>query len=216
MDPTDPTDQTQPTVAGPAGLPTGTAQPADVPPAGTAAPQHLDERPARAPASRRLLAFRVLAAGGPRTRVTVLDINESMLRVGAERARERKVDEAGDRIAFVTANAEPKTDAGKVRLYQLLRWMDEPGASVPRSRASASQATRDPGWPGGRCPETTVNSWATPRWVTGMPARAGTARAEVRPGTTVTGTPAAAQASSSSKPRSEKPKLYSMSTVRLE
>jgi hypothetical protein len=74
MDPTDPTDQTQPTVAGPAGLPTGTAQPAGVPadgtaadpagvpPAGTATPQHLDERPARAPASRRLLAFRVLAA----------------------------------------------------------------------------------------------------------------------------------------------------------
>jgi demethylmenaquinone methyltransferase/2-methoxy-6-polyprenyl-1,4-benzoquinol methylase len=29
-----------------------------------------------------------------------------MLRVGAERARERKVDEDGDRIAFVTGNAE--------------------------------------------------------------------------------------------------------------
>ncbi len=59
------------------------------------------------------VAFRVLAAGGPRTRVTVLDINESMLRVGAERARERKVDEAGDRIAFVTGNAEalPLPDA---------------------------------------------------------------------------------------------------------
>lgn len=59
------------------------------------------------------VAFRVLAAGGPRTRVTVLDINESMLRVGAERARERKIDEAGDRIAFVTGNAEalPLPDA---------------------------------------------------------------------------------------------------------
>lgn len=59
------------------------------------------------------VAFRVLAAGGPRTRVTVLDINESMLRVGAERARERKLDEAGDRIAFVTGNAEalPLPDA---------------------------------------------------------------------------------------------------------
>ena len=36
-----------------------------------------------------------------------------MLRVGAERARERKVDEAGDRIAFVTGNAEslPLPDA---------------------------------------------------------------------------------------------------------
>ena len=35
-----------------------------------------------------------------------------------------------------------------------------------------------------------VNSWATPRWVTGMPALAGTATALVTPGTTVTGTPA--------------------------
>ncbi len=58
------------------------------------------------------VAFRVLAAGGPRTRVTVLDINESMLRVGAERARE-KVEGAEDRIAFVTGNAEslPLPDA---------------------------------------------------------------------------------------------------------
>ena len=58
------------------------------------------------------VAFRVLAAGGPKTRVTVLDINESMLRVGAERARE-KVEGAGDRIAFVTGNAEtlPLPDA---------------------------------------------------------------------------------------------------------
>ena len=47
----------------------------------------------------------------------------------------------------------------------------------------------------------TVNSWATPRWVTGIPRRAGTEIAEVSPGTTVTGTSAAAQASSSSKPR---------------
>ena len=44
----------------------------------------------------------------------------------------------------------------------------------------------------------TVNSWATPRWVTGMPTRAGTAMAELSPGTTVTGTSAAAHASSSS------------------
>lgn len=32
------------------------------------------------------IAFRTLAAGGPETHVTVLDINEAMLRVGAERA----------------------------------------------------------------------------------------------------------------------------------
>jgi len=58
------------------------------------------------------VAFRVLAAGGPKTRVTVLDINESMLRVGAERAKE-KVEGASDRIAFVTGNAEslPLPDA---------------------------------------------------------------------------------------------------------
>ena len=47
----------------------------------------------------------------------------------------------------------------------------------------------------------TVNSWATPRWVTGMPATAGTATGLVRPGMTVTGTPASRQAMTSSKPR---------------
>ena len=73
--------------------------------------------------------------------------------------------------------------------------------SVPVSRASASQSTSEPSWPGGRCPETTVNSWATPRWVTGMPATAGTAIGLVSPGITVTGTPAARHASTSSYPR---------------
>ena len=72
---------------------------------------------------------------------------------------------------------------------------------VPRSRASASQSTSDAGESGATCPETTVNSCATPRWVTGTPAAAGTATALVTPGTTVTGTPAAAQASTSSPPR---------------
>ena len=72
------------------------------------------------------------------------------------------------------------------------------GPARPSPRAT-------PGWPGGRCPETTVNSCATPRWVTGMPAAAGAATALVTPGTTVTGTPAAAHASASSPPR---PKTY--------
>ena len=54
--------------------------------------------------------------------------------------------------------------------------------TVPRSAASASQATSESGWSGGRWPETTVNSWATPRCVTGMPATAGTEIALVRPG----------------------------------
>ena len=48
------------------------------------------------------VAFRVLDAGGPATHVTVLDINEDMLRVGAERA-EGKYD---GRVDFVTGNAE--------------------------------------------------------------------------------------------------------------
>ena len=49
------------------------------------------------------VAFRVARAGGPQTRVTVADINGAMLRVGAERARKRRLD---DRVAFVEANAE--------------------------------------------------------------------------------------------------------------
>jgi demethylmenaquinone methyltransferase/2-methoxy-6-polyprenyl-1,4-benzoquinol methylase len=48
------------------------------------------------------IAFRALAAGGPGTHVTVLDINEAMLRVGAERAGDR----FDGRIDFVTGNAE--------------------------------------------------------------------------------------------------------------
>ena len=72
---------------------------------------------------------------------------------------------------------------------------------MPRSRPSAAQSTSEFGCPGGRCPETTTNSWVRPRWVTGMPASAGTATALVTPGTTSTGTPAATHASSSSIPR---------------
>ncbi len=48
------------------------------------------------------VAFRVLDAGGPQTRVTVLDINASMLRVGAERAQKQ----LRERVAFVAGNAE--------------------------------------------------------------------------------------------------------------
>jgi demethylmenaquinone methyltransferase/2-methoxy-6-polyprenyl-1,4-benzoquinol methylase len=48
------------------------------------------------------IAFRALEAGGPETHATVLDINEAMLRVGAERAGDRFT----GRIDFVTANAE--------------------------------------------------------------------------------------------------------------
>jgi demethylmenaquinone methyltransferase/2-methoxy-6-polyprenyl-1,4-benzoquinol methylase len=48
------------------------------------------------------IAFRTLEAGGPETHVTVLDINEAMLRVGAERAGHTY----DGRIDFVTGNAE--------------------------------------------------------------------------------------------------------------
>src|SRR5438105_550329 len=49
------------------------------------------------------IAFRVLAAGGPATRVTVVDINADMLQVGRARAVERGLDQA---VAFVEGNAE--------------------------------------------------------------------------------------------------------------
>ncbi len=49
------------------------------------------------------VALRVAAAGGPATRVTVLDINGEMLGVGRRRAVEAP---AGGKLAFVEANAE--------------------------------------------------------------------------------------------------------------
>lgn len=49
------------------------------------------------------VAFRILEAGGPQTRVDVLDINGSMLGVGEERAIRKGLN---DRLSFVEANAE--------------------------------------------------------------------------------------------------------------
>jgi demethylmenaquinone methyltransferase / 2-methoxy-6-polyprenyl-1,4-benzoquinol methylase len=49
------------------------------------------------------IAFRVVAAGGAGTRVTVVDANGDMLTVGRERARERGLDEA---VSFIAGNAE--------------------------------------------------------------------------------------------------------------
>ena len=49
------------------------------------------------------VAFRVVEAGGPGTRVTVCDINTDMLAVGRERARKRGHDEA---VTFAQGNAE--------------------------------------------------------------------------------------------------------------
>ncbi len=48
------------------------------------------------------VAFRVAEAGGPRTAVTVADINAGMLAVGRERAEQRRE----KRVTFVEANAE--------------------------------------------------------------------------------------------------------------
>lgn len=48
------------------------------------------------------IAFRVLDAGGPRTDVTILDINGEMLRVGRERAAARY----DQQLHYVQANAE--------------------------------------------------------------------------------------------------------------
>ncbi len=49
------------------------------------------------------IAFRVVAAGGIGTRVTVCDINAEMLAVGEKRASERGLD---DRVTFEQGNAE--------------------------------------------------------------------------------------------------------------
>jgi demethylmenaquinone methyltransferase/2-methoxy-6-polyprenyl-1,4-benzoquinol methylase len=49
------------------------------------------------------VAFRIVEAGGPGTRVTVADINADMLVVGRARAAERGLDAA---VAFAEANAE--------------------------------------------------------------------------------------------------------------
>jgi demethylmenaquinone methyltransferase / 2-methoxy-6-polyprenyl-1,4-benzoquinol methylase len=49
------------------------------------------------------IAFRVAEAGGARTRVTALDINADMLRVGRERARKKR---NGDRVRFVEGDAQ--------------------------------------------------------------------------------------------------------------
>ena len=49
------------------------------------------------------VAFRIARAGGPSTRVTVLDINADMLEVGRERALKRRL---GAQVDFIEANAE--------------------------------------------------------------------------------------------------------------
>ena len=62
------------------------------------------------------------------------------------------------------------------------------------------QSMERSGFDGSSLPLTTVNAVATPRCVTGIPAYAGTAIADVIPGATSKGTPALASVSTSSPP----------------
>src|SRR5439155_18633802 len=88
--------------------------------------------------------------------------------------------------------------------------LEQPGRDLPKAerpisttsvgtRASASQSRSDT--PSHSCPVTTAKADASRRWVTGIPAAAGTAIADVTPGTTRNATPAARRASHSSAPR---------------
>ena len=108
------------------------------------------------------IAFRVVAAGGAGTRVTVCDINPEMLAVGRERAIERGLDDA---VGFVDGNAEalpfpdrsfdactiafgirnvPRIDAALAEAYRVL----QAGRPLPvprilhRRRAGARRALR--------------------------------------------------------------------------
>ena len=73
--------------------------------------------------------------------------------------------------------------------------------SVSTAVARRSQSTPPAALPGSSWPVTTANEDERPRWVTGIPAAAGTATADETPGTTSTGMPAPRQASTSSPPR---------------
>jgi demethylmenaquinone methyltransferase/2-methoxy-6-polyprenyl-1,4-benzoquinol methylase len=81
------------------------------------------------------VAFRVLDAGGPKTHVTVLDINGDMLAVGRGRAEARHA----DRIDFVEANAEA-LPFGEKRFdaYTIVFGI----RNVPRIEAALSEAYR--------------------------------------------------------------------------
>ncbi len=72
---------------------------------------------------------------------------------------------------------------------------------VPPTPANAAQSTAPGPSPSPRCPLTTVTDDDSPRWVTGTPAAAGAAKAEVTPGTTSKVMPARSRTSASSPPR---------------
>ena len=82
------------------------------------------------------VAMRVAEAGGPRTSVTVVDVNADMLRVGAERAARSR---AGDRLTFIEGNAEalPLADS-RFDAYTIAFGI----RNVPRIEQALSEAHR--------------------------------------------------------------------------
>lgn len=82
------------------------------------------------------VAFRIAAAGGANTRITVCDINADMLDVGRRRAAERGL---GDMVTFVEGNAEALVFADKsFDAYTIAFGI----RNVPRVEAALAQAFR--------------------------------------------------------------------------
>ena len=82
------------------------------------------------------IAFRIVEASGRKAHATVLDINGSMLAVGAERAAKRNLSE---RLTFVEANAEELPfDAGAFDAYTTAFGI----RNVPRIDVALSEAYR--------------------------------------------------------------------------
>jgi demethylmenaquinone methyltransferase / 2-methoxy-6-polyprenyl-1,4-benzoquinol methylase len=82
------------------------------------------------------VAFRILAAGGPRTHVSVLDVNGDMLRVGRERAEKRRIEGT---IDFIEANAEALPQQDKTfDAYTIAFGI----RNVPRIEVALSEAFR--------------------------------------------------------------------------
>ena len=80
------------------------------------------------------VAWRVAEAGGPRTEVTILDINPDMLRVGRSRLEQR-----GKAIAFVAGNAEAlPLPAGRFDCYTIAFGI----RNVPRIPLALAEAYR--------------------------------------------------------------------------
>ncbi|MGL5363225.1 MAG: class I SAM-dependent methyltransferase, partial [Bosea sp. (in: a-proteobacteria)] len=83
------------------------------------------------------VAFAVLEAGGPKTDVTVLDINAEMLAVGRDRAEQRFP--GNDRIRFVQGNAEDLgLKSGSFDAYTIAFGI----RNVPRIELALSEAYR--------------------------------------------------------------------------